>query len=133
MLIVVVLPAPLGPRNPNTSPAATSNATPRTASISPKRLVSSWTTIACSGIFLLGEDPVERPAAVRERGGRALLLSAVAGLSDLHRGDGDLADQLLDLAVEVVGGIVLALPRRSGVTVTLREVRAARVGDLEQP
>jgi hypothetical protein len=33
MLMVVVLPAPLGPRKPNTSPPATSKLTPRTASI----------------------------------------------------------------------------------------------------
>jgi hypothetical protein len=35
MLIVVLLPAPLGPRKPKTSPLATANETPRTASISP--------------------------------------------------------------------------------------------------
>ena len=38
MLIVVVLPAPFGPRNPNTSPASTENETPRTASTSPNDL-----------------------------------------------------------------------------------------------
>ena len=46
MLIVVVLPAPLGPRNPKTSPAATSKLTPRTASIASKDLRRSWTSIA---------------------------------------------------------------------------------------
>jgi hypothetical protein len=35
MLIVLLLPAPLGPRKPKTSPLATANETPRTASISP--------------------------------------------------------------------------------------------------
>ena len=35
MLIVVDLPAPLGPRKPNVSPAATAKSMPRTASISP--------------------------------------------------------------------------------------------------
>ena len=39
MLIVVVLPAPLGPRKPKTSPASTSKLTPRTASTSPKDLL----------------------------------------------------------------------------------------------
>ena len=34
---VVDLPAPFGPRNPNTSPAATSRSTPRTASTVPPR------------------------------------------------------------------------------------------------
>ena len=46
MLIVVVLPAPFGPRKPNTSPAATSKLTPRTASTSPKDFCSSRTSIA---------------------------------------------------------------------------------------
>ena len=35
MRIVVVFPAPLGPRRPNTSPSAISNETPRTASTPP--------------------------------------------------------------------------------------------------
>ena len=35
MLIVVLLPAPLGPRKPKTSPGGTVNDTPRTASTSP--------------------------------------------------------------------------------------------------
>ena len=34
-LIVVLLPAPLGPRKPKTSPGGTVNDTPRTASTSP--------------------------------------------------------------------------------------------------
>jgi hypothetical protein len=34
---VVDLPAPFGPRNPNTSPASTRRSTPRTASTSPAR------------------------------------------------------------------------------------------------
>src|SRR6201996_2387922 len=46
MLIVVVLPAPLGPRKPKTSPVATSKFTPLTASRSPKDLRRSLTEIA---------------------------------------------------------------------------------------
>ncbi len=46
MLIVVDLPAPFGPRKPNVSPVATSKSMPRTASMSPYRLVSSLTDIA---------------------------------------------------------------------------------------
>ena len=46
MLIVVLLPAPLGPRKPKTSPGATANETPRTASIAPKDLVRSLTSMA---------------------------------------------------------------------------------------
>src|SRR4051812_5213589 len=45
MLIVVVFPAPLGPRNPKTSPGSTENETPRTASTSPNVLRSSLTSI----------------------------------------------------------------------------------------
>src|SRR5688572_5316699 len=39
ILMVVVLPAPLGPRNPKISPARTSNVTASTAVKSPKRRV----------------------------------------------------------------------------------------------
>ena len=49
MLIVVLFPAPLGPRKPKTSPAATSNETPRTASNAPKRLTRPWTEMAAPG------------------------------------------------------------------------------------
>src|SRR4051812_39166861 len=45
MLIVVVLPAPLGPRKPKTSPGATSKLTPRTAATSSKFLRKCSTSI----------------------------------------------------------------------------------------
>src|SRR5450759_4696463 len=45
MLIVVDLPAPLGPRNANTSPSETSKLIPSTAVNSPNRLVSARTSI----------------------------------------------------------------------------------------
>src|SRR5579875_2113567 len=51
MLIVVVLPAPLGPRKPNTSPGATSKSTPFTASTSPKVFTRCSTTIAAAGVL----------------------------------------------------------------------------------
>ncbi len=38
--MVVVLPAPFGPRSPTTSPPSTWNETPATASVEPNRLVS---------------------------------------------------------------------------------------------
>src|SRR5215813_1684461 len=50
MLIVVVLPAPLGPRKPKTSPVPTSKLTPLTASKSPKDLRRSLTEIAGAGM-----------------------------------------------------------------------------------
>src|SRR5438045_94496 len=48
--IVVVLPAPLGPRKPTISPAATSKEMPRSASTAPKDLVSSRTAMAAGGM-----------------------------------------------------------------------------------
>src|SRR5215831_12294299 len=45
--IVVVLPAPLGPRNPNTSPRSTDRSRSRTAVTSPKLLVR------CSNAIIL--------------------------------------------------------------------------------
>ena len=42
---MVVLPAPLGPRNPSTSPAPTSNERSLTATCDPKRLERCWTLI----------------------------------------------------------------------------------------
>src|ERR1700677_1772493 len=46
MLIVVDLPAPLGPRKPNTSPIATLKLIPRTARTSPNVLTRSVTEMA---------------------------------------------------------------------------------------
>ena len=51
MRTVVVLPAPFGPRNPNTSPLATLSDRPSTAVRSPKRLVRCWVTRASSDDF----------------------------------------------------------------------------------
>jgi hypothetical protein len=45
ILMVVVFPAPFGPRNANTSPRFTSNEMPLTASVSPKRLTRPCTWI----------------------------------------------------------------------------------------
>jgi hypothetical protein len=47
---VVVLPAPLGPRNPNTSPRRTSKLTSANATRSPNRLLSRSTVSAGSGM-----------------------------------------------------------------------------------
>src|SRR5919106_2842829 len=54
--IVVVLPAPFGPRNPNSSPGATVNDTPSTAVKSPKRL-TSWSTSTAAPSGEAGEVP----------------------------------------------------------------------------
>src|SRR5262245_37072383 len=58
-LIVVVLPAPFGPRKPNTSPGATSKLTPRTASTSPKDFFKSRTSIAGIVMWLRKLQPLE--------------------------------------------------------------------------
>ncbi len=46
---MVVLPAPLGPRNPKTSPRSTSKDTSSNAMRSPNRFERWWTASACSG------------------------------------------------------------------------------------
>src|SRR5262245_59733402 len=48
MRMVVVLPAPLGPRKPTTSPRSTSKVTPSMAITGPKYLVRFWTEIIVS-------------------------------------------------------------------------------------
>src|SRR6266487_2413822 len=48
MRMVVVLPAPLGPRNPYTSPVSTFRSSPFKARVVPKFLTSPDTTIACA-------------------------------------------------------------------------------------
>src|SRR5271166_2159047 len=53
ILIVVVLPAPLGPKNPKISPGATAKEMPSTAVASPKRLVMRSTTTS-GGSILFG-------------------------------------------------------------------------------
>src|SRR6059058_5859430 len=85
MLIVVVFPAPLGPRKPNTSPVATSKSTPLTASTSPKRLASAWTEIATcmldtlrGRVAVLREDPVQRSPGLGQQFLGALHLLRVA-------------------------------------------------------
>src|SRR5262245_63439527 len=45
---VVVLPAPLGPRNPTIRPSSTVNDRSSTASVAPKRLERPLTSIACA-------------------------------------------------------------------------------------
>ena len=45
IFIVVDLPAPFGPRKPSTSPLATANETPSTATIGPKALRSPFASI----------------------------------------------------------------------------------------
>src|SRR5437879_6018405 len=62
--MVVVLPAPLGPRNPKTSPSSTENETPFTASMRPNRRVSPSTSIIGIAPDAYPETPsLEGPAA----------------------------------------------------------------------
>src|SRR5215471_9991908 len=63
ILMVVVLPAPLGPRKPNVSPRVTSKSIPRTASTSPYCLVRPETDITASGLwpFPPGSPPASGP------------------------------------------------------------------------
>src|SRR5436305_5393315 len=145
MLIVVVLPAPLGPRKPNTSPGATSKLTPRTACTSPKSLTSSLTSIAGavgdpfplaiparnvarSGLVIIGQDAVHRAPCLGQRLRRAANLLLVAGAYDLRRGDVDLLELLLHVAHRV--RVLLGVPGRC--VVAAGDVLAAGVRELEQ-
>src|SRR5579884_2542383 len=116
MRTVVVLPAPFGPRNPNTSPGATPKETSSTARRSPKRFVRRSTTRAGSSRALIRGAPRRtetvavgpacvhrRPRARLSAGSRpqeldraAVLLLArlvpVAGAVDGELGDPGLAD-----------------------------------------
>src|SRR2546428_25371 len=64
MLIVVDLPAPFGPRKPNTSPVATSKSTPRTASTWLNDLVRPLTAIAGGWALAGGVRPCPLPVAL---------------------------------------------------------------------
>ncbi len=57
MSMVVVLPAPLGPRKATVSPGRISRSMPRTACTSPKSLVTPWRWMARrSGVPRLAEE-----------------------------------------------------------------------------
>src|SRR6188508_807133 len=56
ILMVVLLPAPLGPRNPKNRPRGTSNEMPSTATFLRKALVRWRTTIAGPGGVVIGES-----------------------------------------------------------------------------
>src|SRR5439155_693997 len=76
MRMVVVLPAPFGPRKPTISPASTRNEMPRTASTAPKVLVRSRTSIIVwpmllPGISNRGEQLRGQLVQVRETAGGA--------------------------------------------------------------
>src|SRR4029453_4542596 len=64
--IVVVLPAPLGPRKPWISPGGPSRLTPCTATKSPYFLTRSWTRIT-RPLSSAGRRPAPRPASVPPR------------------------------------------------------------------
>src|SRR5437588_882292 len=97
MLIVVVLPAPFGPRKPNTSPGATSKSTPRTACTSSKCLVRPSTTIAgvapLLDILVFCQDRVEGTTGVLHRFDRPLDLLLGPGVADLSGRARDIGDQ----------------------------------------
>src|SRR2546425_1456810 len=79
ILIVVVFPAPFGPRNPKTSERAMSNETRSTATLSPKYRDNSSTRTTCSRVMtvepLIDRKPDSKaPAAgIPIRSGRLLL------------------------------------------------------------
>src|SRR5579875_798500 len=89
ILIVVDLPAPFGPRKPNVSPAATSKSMPRTASISPYRLVSPLTrTAGCRS-----PPAPAAPACVTPAGSASVhVATPIASLHERHPGARDPLD-----------------------------------------
>ena len=83
---VVVLPAPFGPRKPNTSPQPTLNETSPKAVRSPKRLVNPSTVIASSPSASRRSGTVDAPARNRAiaatcSGERSAGSRAIAGAS----------------------------------------------------
>src|SRR3989442_2337742 len=72
MLIVVVLPAPLGPRKPKTSPCSTARSIPRTASMSPYVFTRPLTSITAA------------TALFPERGRGLALADRIRAASDWH-------------------------------------------------
>src|SRR2546426_4530426 len=66
ILIVVVLPAPFGPRKPKTSDRSISNETRSTATLSPKRFESSWTRMTGSCVPM-SHMPIFAAATLRRR------------------------------------------------------------------
>src|SRR3954471_20963784 len=96
MLIVVVFPAPLGPRKPKTSPVPTSKLTAFTASKSPNDLRSSLTLIAsirCTGLYTV-RTMVDQPTSGR----RHEIVAAAVRIADAEGVDAvsmrRLADEL---------------------------------------
>ena len=61
MRMVVVLPAPLGPSRPKTSPGSISNDTSSTARVSPNDLLRCSTTTDEAGMALAPSCPRRRP------------------------------------------------------------------------
>src|SRR5579864_6980571 len=66
MRMVVVLPAPFGPRKPTICPLATSNVIWSTAVVRAYRLVSSFTLIIRN--VVIGEEHSHEPTRTEERG-----------------------------------------------------------------
>src|SRR4051812_3659179 len=83
MRIVVLLPAPFGPRKPTISPRATSNETSSMAVKAPNRLVSRSAEIMARSASIGGERPhpvaVRHPSRAAERAQTATLVEAFFG------------------------------------------------------
>src|SRR5688572_26496890 len=102
---VVVLPAPLGPRSPRTSPRRTSSSIPRTAQRSPNRRPSPAARSAIG--FSIGADVMPCSLRCIERGRRTPIPLAV-GLPPYANGatiGAVIAVRLLVLAVGVALGV----------------------------
>ncbi len=112
ILSIVVLPAPLGPRTPNTSPRRTTRSTPSTARWSPKVLTSPWASTARSAAGEVEKWCVVMSGSLRPPGFTAVsrrtrgpasctppctgLHTGLAGIVDPRRGATHIASPDLD-------------------------------------
>src|SRR5690606_2487691 len=137
MLIVVVLPAPLGPRKPNTSPGATSKSTPLTASTCPKLLRSPLTDTAGALRSLvirflqivLGEDPEDRSPGVAQQPSGRRHLSGVRHLDQLPERLVQLRPQQAQLGHLLRQAVRHPRPEGGQLLRVLGHIRAALVGE----
>src|SRR3989304_3601224 len=127
ILMVVVLPAPLGPRNPKISPRCTPNVTPSTAVKVPNRLVSSSTSMTgapsriagpggSAGSRAVGADPAGSAAPSRRRphAGRRLVQQEHVREMDKRTGQAEL------------------LPHAAGEVPRQAVRRRSQAGDLQE-
>src|SRR5438552_39857 len=97
--IAVVLPAPLAPRNPNTSPGCTSNVMRSTATNAPNLRVRSAASIAGPGVLSVMR---RRDFFGRAHSRHECVFHRGWGARDLHVGEAFALQELLDLVPHAI-------------------------------